>query len=227
MKILLAGDSTVASCPTYEYPMSGWGAHLAYHTYSWGAVHNFAKGGATTESFRAEGLWDALLAAAGEGDLVVIQFGHNDQKLEHLAATSGYRRNLWRMVEDVRGRSAVPVLCTSVERRAFRGGVLEHTLGEYPAVVRQLGEELAVPLVDLNTWTRQLYTELGEQGSKALFTHFGPDEHAFWSGGIQDNTHFHESGARQVAAYAAQRLQLIHAARRRQAAEALRLRRVG
>jgi hypothetical protein len=25
MKILLAGDSTVAMCPSYEYPMSGWG----------------------------------------------------------------------------------------------------------------------------------------------------------------------------------------------------------
>jgi hypothetical protein len=55
MKILLAGDSTVANCPAYEYPMSGWGAHLAPEVYSWGAVHNFAKGGATTESFRRRG----------------------------------------------------------------------------------------------------------------------------------------------------------------------------
>ena len=42
MKILLAGDSTVAACPSYEYPMSGWGAHLAPETYWWAAAHNYA-----------------------------------------------------------------------------------------------------------------------------------------------------------------------------------------
>ena len=98
MKILLAGDSTVANCPTYEYPMSGWGAHLAPEVYSWGAVHNFAKGGATTESFREEGLWYELLHQAVSGDVVLIQFGHNDQKRGHLAARGGYADNLRRMV---------------------------------------------------------------------------------------------------------------------------------
>jgi len=92
VKILLAGDSTVANCPTYEYPMTGWGAHLAPHLYNWGAVYNFAKGGATTEAFRREGLWDSLLQQAGEGDLVLVQFGHNDQKYPHLAARTGVRR---------------------------------------------------------------------------------------------------------------------------------------
>jgi lysophospholipase L1-like esterase len=61
MKILLAGDSTVANCPTHEYPMSGWGAQLPRHVYTWAAVHNLAKGGASTESFREEGLWEQLL----------------------------------------------------------------------------------------------------------------------------------------------------------------------
>jgi hypothetical protein len=70
MKILLAGDSTVASCPTQEYPMSGWGAHLAPVVYSWAAVHNFARGGATTVSFREEGLWRELLHQAVSGDVV-------------------------------------------------------------------------------------------------------------------------------------------------------------
>ena len=89
----------------------------------WGAVHNFAKGGASTESFRAEGLWDALLELAGEGDLVLIQFGHNDQKRPHLAARTGYAANLRTMVAEVGALGAVPVLCTSVERRHFLAGL--------------------------------------------------------------------------------------------------------
>src|SRR5699024_12043924 len=49
-------------------------------------VVDLAKNGATTESHRAEGLWAAVLDATAPGDLVLLQFGHNDQKHEHLSA---------------------------------------------------------------------------------------------------------------------------------------------
>jgi lysophospholipase L1-like esterase len=206
MKILLAGDSTVANCPTHEYPMSGWGAHLAPLVFSWGAVHNFAKGGASTESFRAEGLWDALLELAGEGDLVLIQFGHNDQKLPHLAARTGYAANLRTMAAEVRAKGARAVLCTSVERRHFLDGGLEESLEDYPEVVRELAAELQLPVVDLNAWTRARYARLGAAGSKALFCHFAPGEHAHWPEGLADNTHFRVDGARLVAEHVSSQL---------------------
>jgi len=209
MKILLAGDSTVAACPSYEYPMSGWGAHLAPETYWWGAVHNFAKGGATTESFREEGLWTQLLHQTVAGDVVLIQFGHNDQKREHLAARTGYSDNLRRMVAEVRAKGGVPILCTSVERRHFLAGALQATLGEYPAVVRELGSELGLDVIDLNQWTRTLYEELGEEKSKELFSHFAPGEHAHWAGGLEDNTHFHQKGATMIAGYVAEQLETL------------------
>lgn len=211
MKILLAGDSTVADCPTYEYPMSGWGAQLPQHVYSWAAVHNFAKGGASTESFREEGLWGQLLETAAAGDLVLIQFGHNDQKKAHLAARTGYAANLRAMVAEVRALGATPVLCTSVERRHFLDGagthgVLEDSLDDYPDVVREIGLELKLPVVDLNSWTRARYVELGVEESKSLFCHFGPGEHAHWPDGLADNTHFSQHGASLVAEQVASRL---------------------
>ncbi|WP_457946317.1 rhamnogalacturonan acetylesterase [Pseudarthrobacter sp. alpha12b] len=210
MKILLAGDSTVANCPTHEFPMSGWGAQLAPLTYAWGAVHNFAKGGADTESFRDEGLWPALLADAGPGDAVLIQFGHNDQKKQHLAARTGYAANLRAMVGEVRAVGAAPLLCTSVERRHFpappSSDVLEESLEDYPEVVRELGQELAVPVVDLNAWTRHLYLRLGRDGSRELFCHFAPGEHAHWPDGLVDNTHFSQQGAALVAGEVARQL---------------------
>ncbi|TQJ38290.1 lysophospholipase L1-like esterase [Arthrobacter sp. SLBN-112] len=217
MKILLAGDSTVANCPTQEFPMSGWGAHLAPLTYRWGAVHNFAKGGASTESFRHEGLWADLLAQAGPGDLVLVQFGHNDQKKHHLAARAGYAANLRIMVGEVRAAGAAPVLCTSVERRHFLAGrhpnalpasdaVLEESLEDYPEVVRELGRELAVPVVDLNAWTRSLYVRLGPDRSRGLFCHFAPGDHAHWPEGLADDTHFSQHGAALVAGEVARQL---------------------
>jgi lysophospholipase L1-like esterase len=214
MKILLAGDSTVANCPTYEYPMSGWGARLAPHTYTRATVHNFAQGGASTESFRDEGLWDRLLAEAGDGDLVLIQFGHNDQKKPHLAARTGYSANLRIMVAEVRALGGLPVLCTSVERRHFLDGpssaaALEESLEDYPEVVREIGLELGVPVIDLNEWTRGLYLQLGRDDSKTLFCHFAPGTHAFWPDGLTDNTHFSQHGAALVAEYVAAQLQLL------------------
>lgn len=209
MKILLAGDSTVAAFPSYEYPMSGWGAQLPMEVYWWAAVHNYAKGGATTESFREEGLWQQLLHQAVKDDLVLIQFGHNDQKRAHLAARTGYSENLRRMVAEVRAKGAIVVLCTSVERRHFSSGDLEVTLGEYPDVVRELGAELGLQVIDLNTWTRALYLELGEEGSKELFFHFAPGAHAHWAGGLEDDTHFHQNGARRIARHVAAELEAL------------------
>ncbi|WP_104110912.1 rhamnogalacturonan acetylesterase [Arthrobacter sp. N199823] len=206
MKILLAGDSTVANCPTEEFPMSGWGAHLAPHVHAWAAVHNFAKGGATTESFREEGLWQALLETAEAGDMVLVQFGHNDQKQQHLAAGAGYSVNLHRMIREIRSLGASPILCTSVERRNFHKGVPVATLADYADAVGSVAEDMGVPVIDLHDWTSKLYAAAGEDGSAAYFTQFEPGTHAHWPEGIEDNTHFNQQGALLIAGFVAERV---------------------
>ncbi|MEW1847098.1 rhamnogalacturonan acetylesterase [Nonomuraea angiospora] len=201
--ILLAGDSTVASCPAWEAPMSGWGAQLG--AYAGGPVRNFAKGGATTASHRAEGLWAALLREAAPDDLVVIQFGHNDQKDPAIP----YQDNLRAFVEEARGAGAAAVLCTPVQRRRFDGERLVPTHGEYPDLVRALAAAEGVPLIDLTAATTGLYERLGPDGSKALFTHFPPGEHPLYPDGVADDTHFSFRGADEVAAIVAERLKEI------------------
>ncbi|MBW4093907.1 MAG: rhamnogalacturonan acetylesterase [Acidobacteria bacterium] len=211
MKILLAGDSTVANARTQEYPMSGWGAELAPLVHGWGAVHNFAKGGASTESFREEGLWEQLLDLATEGDLVLLQFGHNDQKQQHLAASTGYTANLLRMVDEIRGKGAVPVICTSVERRNFIAGCQTATLLEYAEAAKSLAEREGLACIDLEAWTTRLYGEAGEEGSKAYFTFLAVGENAHWPDGLADNTHFNRCGATVVAAQVAGQLAALAA----------------
>ena len=201
--VLLAGDSTVASCPAAEAPMSGWGAQLGARLGL--PVRNFAKGGATTASHRAEGLWAALLCEAVPGDLVVLQFGHNDQKEPELP----YRENLRAFVAEARAAGARPVLCTPVQRRRWAGGRLVPTHGGYPGQVRELAAAEAVPLVDLSAATTALYERLGPEGSKALFTHFPPGVHPLYPGGVADDTHFCFRGADEVAAIVAERLKEI------------------
>ena len=186
--------------------MSGWGAHLERYLNGLGTVRNFAENGATTSSLRADGLCDALLQACRPGDWVLIQFGHNDQKLPELDPDGGYAGNLKNMVAEVRARNATPVLCTSVERRSFESGRIVPTHGAYPLAVRQLGDRLGVAVIELTTFTSWLYEHYGVEGSRRLFTHLRPGESSNWLDGIADDTHFSEQGAQAVASYVARAL---------------------
>jgi lysophospholipase L1-like esterase len=203
----LAGDSTVAPM-TNEGPMSGWGHFLA--DYAPAPVRNLAFGGATTESFIASGSWKALIEEVGPGDTVVIQFGHNDQKEpELLASRGGYTDRLRRFVAEARGRGASAVLCTSVERRWFDGDHITPTHGDYPNAVRDLAHELDVPLIDLTVFTTWLYEDLGDEGSRALLSHYAPGETTDWPEGLVDDTHYRIEGAEKVAAFVGRSLRAI------------------
>ena len=79
MKVLLAGDSTVATYSQEFAPMMGWGEALAAQLGDTAEVINFAKPGSTTRSFMEEGLFEQLLEKVDEDALVLFQFGHNDQ----------------------------------------------------------------------------------------------------------------------------------------------------
>ena len=200
-QIHLAGDSTVAPGPLDGSGVIGWGGVLYEMVED--PVRNWAVGGATTASFVAEGHWRALLQAVEAEDLVIIQFGHNDQKDPELAAEGGYRAHLERFVTEVRERRGVPVLVTSLERRLFADGQLRVSHGPYPAVVRSLGRTLDVPVIDLNSFSRWLYSWLGPGRSADLFPHLDPRT------ARQDTTHLGIAGARTVAAYVAQCLRGI------------------
>lgn len=203
----LAGDSTVAPANPAEFPMTGWGSYIAPVVD--GAVRNLAYGGATTESFLADGSWVRLLEGVEPGDTVLIQFGHNDQKVSELGSRGGYTERLRRMIRDVRSRGTVAVLCTSTERRWFDGDRITPTHGDYPNAVRDLAHELEVPLVDLTAFTTWLYEDLGPEASRALLSHFAPGEHAGWPEGLADDTHFQERGARRIGAYVGRSLRAI------------------
>jgi lysophospholipase L1-like esterase len=231
-RVVIAGDSTAAPYVATAYPMCGWGAHLAGPLTARRArrafaatpdgslpesveaveVIDLARNGATTESYREEGLWDAVLDATGPGDTVLLQFGHNDQKREHLQPFGGFTDNLRTMIGEVRALGAVPVLCTPVARRRFEGGVLVPSHGQYPAAVAALAGEEGVALLDLHERTSALISGYGEDGSAALFTKLAPGQSLLYPEGIDDDTHFSITGALAVAGIVADLLDPVLAA---------------
>ena len=144
MKILLAGDSTVAHYTPEQRPMAGWGEGLEkqineHHPNV--SIKNYAKGGATTQSFIEEGIWDELLKEVQQDDLVIIQFGHNDQNIGGGVSPNDYYRNLKQMVADIRERNGEAILCTPVERRHIVDGIFKKTLAKEQSAMKRLARE--------------------------------------------------------------------------------------
>ncbi|MGW6565775.1 rhamnogalacturonan acetylesterase [Streptomyces sp. NPDC054975] len=191
----IAGDSTAAQKYADAAPETGWGMALPFFLHKDMAVVNHAVNGRSTKSFLAEGRLDAILKAIRPGDLLLIQFGHNDQKVadptRYTEPWSTYQDNLRRYVAGARERGALPVLATSVERRRFdaRGTALR-TLGEYPAAMRAVAQEEGVDLLDVEELSLALWQQFGPEKTKTYFN---------WTPTEQDNTHFNPPGAIAVA----------------------------
>jgi lysophospholipase L1-like esterase len=74
--LFLVGDSTVKNGTRGQ---QGWGDPLiGLFDKDRIKVENHAIGGRSSRTFRTEGRWDKVLAAARAGDFVLIQLGHND-----------------------------------------------------------------------------------------------------------------------------------------------------
>lgn len=202
--IFLIGDSTVADKPyAGSNPEKGWGQIFPLYLKEGIKAENHAVNGRSTKSFRDEGRWDTVLEKIKQGDYVLIEFGHNDQKTEspnrYAAADTDFRNNLIRYVEEARQKGALPILATPITRRSFdEKGVLLDTHGRYSEVVREVAEEYSVPLFDLHKKTVALLEKFGMEKSKELFLHFRPGDYEKFPKGVEDNTHLSPTGAFKI-----------------------------
>lgn len=184
-RLILVGDSTMA-------PRSGYGNALC-ERFQQVACLNLARGGRSSKSYRAEGLWDsvmALLRERGPGDtrqrtLVLMQFGHNDQPGKPGRSTdlvTEFGPNLRAYVHEVREAGADILLITPLTRRSFKDGELANDLRPWAEATLLVAAELEVPVLDLNALSHAAVQVLGQAGADELAeapprfdrTHLGP-----------------------------------------------------
>jgi lysophospholipase L1-like esterase len=202
IKILMAGDSTMAVKQPRAFPETGWGMPFVYFWDSSITVIDKAKNGASTKTFIADGLWESIMQNAEAGDYIFIQFGHNDEVPTKRSFTTEneFRSNLIKFISDSRSKNAIPVLLTPVARRKFDStGQIEGTHEAYSQLVRNVAAEEKVILIDLDKKSQALYQQLGMEKSQLLFLHLQKGEHPNYPHGKEDNTHFSELGARLIA----------------------------
>jgi lysophospholipase L1-like esterase len=213
-RIFIASDSTAANYAVEHYPQVGWGMMLNCGLAPDVEVINRAIGGRSTRTFIAEGHWEKLLADAQPGDVVLIQFGHNDASTSrperYAPAETVYRDNLMRMIWEAKGRGLSPVLVTPPARRSFDHGRAKADFADYSRVMRELVVLTGTPLIDLEARSLALLDSLGEVGSTKYYLHYTPeDKVAAFANGIADDTHFSELGGRAMANLVAQELRGI------------------
>ena len=208
MRIYVCGDSTAASYNPEETRMVGWGQLLGDFLPGVTVV-NLSMAGRSTKTFLAEGRLEPA-GQADPGDLVLIQFAHNDENEKkperYTAPWTEFTDNLKYFIRFAREHGAVPVLLTPICMRVWQDGKLQPTHGEYPAAMRAVAEETDVPLIDLYTESFHIVESMGEEGSKALFMHFAPGEDPAYPDGSEDNAHTKRAGAERFAAAAARGL---------------------
>ena len=207
--IWIIGDSTVEDNTP---PFRGWGWALPEFVKDGVTVKNHALSGRSSRSFWEEGLFQPVAEGMEKGDMLLIQFGHNDEKDDerHTDPDTTFPEWLMRYVNAAREKGALPVLLTPVSRRFFVGdGNMLYTHGEYPRAIRQLAAKENIPLCDSKLDSRKLYLQLGEEKTAELFVRLAPGEHPDFPDGHDDKTHFNAYGAKQIAGLVAQELKQI------------------
>ena len=164
--LVLVGDSTVAR-------ITGYGDALCARFDALTKCENLARNGRSAKSYRAEGLWDEVLAHArepGYRTFVLIQFGHNDQpgKAERSTTLPEFRANMRRYTDEARAAGAVPLLVTPLTRRTFKDGRLVDGLEPWAEATRAVARESGVVLLDLHRDSMTAVAVLGAVDALSL-----------------------------------------------------------
>ena len=147
---------------------------------------------------------DRILAAIKPGDVLLVSFGHNDEKAEDPARYtepwSTFQDYLRLYLDGARAARAHPILVTPVERRRFTvDGVPYLSHGEYPDAMRALATATRTPLIDLTALSFAHWSALGPEATKEYFLWLDAGESPNYPAGVADNTHFQAHGAIEVA----------------------------
>jgi lysophospholipase L1-like esterase len=209
--LYLIGDSTVKNRTRNQL---GWGTPLADHLNTARiTLENRALGGRSSRSYLREGLWAAVVRELKPGDIVMIQFGHNDggpladgkaraslkgageESKDVVLTESGqpetvrtygwYIRNYAR---EAKAKGAKVIVCSPVPRNIWKDGKVARASNDYGKWAREAAEAEGVHFFDLNEVVAKAYEELGPE--EVLARYFTAADH----------THTNEAGARFTAA---------------------------
>jgi len=198
--LFVVGDSTANNNANGA---RGWGdPFVSYFDATKINVLNRARAGRSSRTFITEGLWDKVLGEMKAGDLVLIQFGHNDggpvntdrargslpgigEETQEVTTPSGnkevvhtYGWYLRKLVAEAKAKGATPIILSLTVRNIWQDGKVERGPGKFGQWAAEVAKSQGVAFVDLTTIVANKYEELGPEKVKELFatdhTHTSP-----------------------------------------------------
>ncbi|MBR5535299.1 MAG: hypothetical protein IKU60_01490 [Clostridia bacterium] len=193
------GDSTVCNQTHFGsgplFRCGGWGQALSMFSATQYAVSNHAEQGThTLDCLNCHVV--PVLEQIKRGDLVLCQFGHNDQKNACLDPMGGYYRNLVRLGEAVKEKGADFIICTPINRLIYIDGKINNYLDPWCEGAKKAADALSVKCIDLHTFTTRMYISMGDEAEKL-----------FYHSPVLDRTHPNDFGAIQIARFVSSNLQ--------------------
>ena len=204
--LFVVGDST-AYCNGEN--QRGWGDELsALYDPEKINICNRARPGRSTRSFRNEGLWARVLTELKPGDVVLVQFGHNDadklaegrcrgalpgigEETQTITLPDGNREivhtfgwYLRKFVEETKAKGATPILLSLTVKNLWREARLERHQSDYGKWSAAVAAACGIEFIDFTQIIADRYDALGWQVVQPLFC--GPG----------DNVHTSPAGAR-------------------------------
>ncbi|MFD5875408.1 rhamnogalacturonan acetylesterase [Streptomyces sp. NPDC060322] len=203
--VYIASDSTAQTYSSGYYPQAGWGQKLSSYFTSHVTVANRAIGGRSSRSFIEQGRLAAIHDVIKPGDYLFVQFGHNDATVgnaERYTPPADYKEYLRNdYIRATRALGATPVVVTPVSRRSYNAstGKFNVSFPAYVDAAKAVAQEEGAALVDLAAASRAYLDGLGVEASKTIFLWLNAGQYPNFPDGIQDNTHFQERGAVEMA----------------------------
>ncbi|KAF1977238.1 SGNH hydrolase [Bimuria novae-zelandiae CBS 107.79] len=215
--IYLAGDSTMANKGANDGATDGWGQYLS--KYVTAPVVNKAVGGRSARSYTNEGRFTDIANLIKSGDIVVIEFGHNDGGSPTTATDNGrsdcpgtgeetcksgkdgstvytFGHYVKAAAKTYIAKGATVVVGSQTPNNAWEGGVFSTAAPKFVAYAAQAGKEIGTgaTFVDHFQAVLNAYKKLGNAKTNAFF----PNDH----------THTSPAGADLVAQAFAQAIEV-------------------
>lgn len=168
-------------------------------------VANHALGGTSSRTYQDKGLWDSVLVKLKKGDVVLIQFGHNDdgpinddfrargtirgignesEEIDNMLTgkhetVHTYGWYIRRMVTDAKREGALPIVLSPIPRNRWVDGKVVRNNNSYGLWARQVADGENVPFIDLNEAMASRMEALGER--RITGTYFFKKDHTHTS----------------------------------------------
>jgi lysophospholipase L1-like esterase len=195
--LFLVGDSTVRNGHADGAGGQwGWGEPLAdLFDLTRINVDNRAIGGRSSRSYIMENQWAETLALVKPGDIVLFQWGHNDDgplddparargtlkgigdetkdidnpilKIHETVHTYGWY--LRKYIVDTIAAGATPILCSPIPRKTWKDGKVVRNADTYGGWARAIANQQHIAFLDLNEIIARQYDALGQPAVEPLF----------------------------------------------------------